>query len=77
MTQVYKTVITLTVFHDEKDTLDGLSLTDIDYETNDGRMIGFHEITSSQCIRKEDLKQELQAIGNDGTFFDIFGDGDE
>lgn len=77
MTQVYKTVITLTVFHDDKDTLDGLSLTDIDYETNDGRMIGFHEITSSQCIRKEDLKQELQAIGNDGTFFDIFGDGDE
>lgn len=49
----------------------GMSMNDIEEETDSGSMIGGSKaVTAVTAIAREDLAGELQAVGNDGTFFD-------
>jgi hypothetical protein len=67
--QVYKLVITVTVLTTEQ----GLARQDLSYilgEINDGESIGDIRTTSNAPVPPEQLRAELFAIGDDGTFFD-------
>jgi hypothetical protein len=42
---------------------------DITYELDSGAMIGYTELLSTEKVPPERIKEDLMAIGNDGTFF--------
>ena len=69
MPKVKKTVVTVTVLHEAGESLDGLSLSDIAYELDEGSMIGSFGLTSLTDIPDSQLEDELLQIGNDGEFF--------
>lgn len=79
-TEVYKTIVQVTVYsrrpltEDERHDI-GYLEAEIDY----GDMIGsVKTITSEPVPLPEDvLRDELRAIGNDGTFFDDFDEGED
>lgn len=78
--QVRKYTITLevlSVYTEEE--FGGLSLSDIDYETDEGHcLLSKFDITKIQELNREETIKEELACGCDGTFFyyDIGGDDD-
>lgn len=76
-TEVYKATITLEVMGTAqserafKAEIEGMSLEDILEETDSGSMIaGTKTVTEIKHVNRDELSDELQAIGNDGSFFD-------
>lgn len=67
---ISKTIITITVLHDSVDDLDFIELGQIIDAMNEGDMIGMSKITSTEHVAPEKVRDELLAVGNDGTFFD-------
>ncbi|TAN06802.1 MAG: hypothetical protein EPN36_03475 [Rhodanobacteraceae bacterium] len=73
MGQIKKTIIQVTVLHRNEDSLDGISLGRLGEYIDDGAGIGQSEVISSEDVPGGQVKQELLALGNDGSFF---GDGE-
>lgn len=70
---VVKATIEVTVFlpQDEVETLQSASLSDIEHHVTHGSWIaGGLDRGVPTVVPREGLQEALQAIGNDGTFFD-------
>lgn len=77
---VVKTIVSFEVltYADEAPVLRSKSLSDIAYEVCDGDWIAGSLIFSKpSVVPREELSDELKAIGNDGTFFDDMDLGDQ
>lgn len=71
---VYKTIFTVTVLSAEP-IISGVELDRVVQEMNDGEFIGQVEQGESKLVPPAKVKAALEAIGNDGTFFDdVFED---
>lgn len=70
MPNITKTIVTLTILHDSEISLDHWSIHDIAGELNEGELVGCGEIVSSETVPDDKLSAELEAIGNDGSFFE-------
>lgn len=68
MAKIYKHVYTVVVLSESDDTVGDLDVLANSIDT--GEDIGQFEHTSTEEVPAEQVKQELLAIGNDGTFFD-------
>lgn len=70
---IYKHTFTLTILSENKDKVPRLDLDVLTYRINEGEDIGQCEHVGTAEVPPEALQEELQALGNDGAFFD---DGD-
>lgn len=71
MEKIIKTVLTITVLHNESDDIATWDLDEIFGEMNEGCIIGGPlEVTSSQEVSSSKVCEELKLLGNDGSFFD-------
>lgn len=77
MTAIRKTVFTLTVLHPAEDHAESLPVEDVMAEINNGMWIGQTAHVSTVDLADEKVVEELQAIGNDGTFFEDYLDAAE
>lgn len=75
--EVYKGRITIDVMGasenaaDFMETLGRMSLSEILQDADDGMLIsGTPVIESVAHVHRDDVAEELQAVGNDGSFFD-------
>jgi hypothetical protein len=74
---VHKATITVTVFLSEPDLdaacerLRESSLKDIAYEMDEGDMVGAYQVVKVEQVTPDRVKAELEAVGNDGTFFEL------
>jgi hypothetical protein len=67
---IYKTTFTVTVFSQDTPAVDLESLSAIEYAITEGDCIGDLAVASVEEVPEDTLRDELVAIGNDGTFFD-------
>lgn len=73
MAKIRTTYITLKVMHREDDTVDVLDLYELRRvldECEAGSMIGDTYEQRHEDVAPEDVAEQLQMMGNDGTFFD-------
>lgn len=70
MTKIMRTTVTVTILHPVDETPDGLSLEEIGRQMDDGGWIGQSAVTTSDAVPDDAIRAELQALGNDGAFFD-------
>jgi len=74
---IYKTTITVTVFHEAYDqqaaetNMAHRELEEVASQIDSGDWIGQTEIGPTVRVPRSKLKSELLAIGNDGTFFEM------
>lgn len=61
--------MTLTILHPADESVDGMSLSQIDYQITEGAWLGAHAHTSTTPVPPETLRAECEALGNDGEFF--------
>ena len=74
---IYKHTFTVVVFSEEK-TIDQLAgLDEINYQITEGHCVGDTKFVSSVEVPTCDIETELQAIGNDGLFFNMGEEEDE
>lgn len=69
MAKIFKHIYTVVVLSDSDEPVDDLNVLADSIDT--GEDIGQFEHTSTEEVSAEQVKQELLAIGNDGTFFDL------
>ena len=86
--KIFKHTITVTIFSEEENLEKQLdpegydddhywTLADLgDYMTN-GEGIGTYELTNTEPVPNDKIKDELFKIGNDGTFFDDFDENND
>jgi hypothetical protein len=67
---IRKTTILVTILHDETDNVPSWSLERIAGEMGEGCVVGSMELVSNVGIKDIDVADELEAVGNDGEFFD-------
>ena len=77
MWQIKKTIIQVTVLHRGEDSLDGMSLGILGEYIDDGAGIGQSTVISTEVLPGKQVKHELLALGNDGSFFSDGEDIDE
>jgi hypothetical protein len=70
MRTVYKHVFTLIVYSEGDPLNNEWDMDDIMYEMDTGCLIGYTKLESVEAVPPERVKEDLLAIGNDGTFFD-------
>lgn len=73
MAGVVKATVSMEVFFpaDEEHRFRNMSLDDILYEVSEGTWIGGSPMKGETVeIPREELRSQLEAIGNDGSFFD-------
>lgn len=75
MAKIIKTIITLTLLHREDFPLSQMSLEQIGHEMDEGDCVGSFGTVSEEAVPLAKVPAELEALGNDGTFFDL-EDGD-
>ena len=74
---IYKVTISATVLMEAKSAaevasnLSVMGLADIGRECDDGLWIGSHKMDSVRRLKREQVPDELFAVGNDGDFFDF------
>lgn len=75
--EIYKVVISFPLLargisaDDLRRKLGQMTLDELLYEINEGEMIGgTRELQTIEHVPAEEVKSELLAIGNDGTFFE-------
>lgn len=75
--EIYKGTITFTVMgsagtaEEFERMLQGMSLAQIIEDADsEGLIRGDHKIEQVEHIHRDDVSDELQAVGNDGSFFD-------
>lgn len=75
MSRIVKTVITVTVLHEthglDTEYVYGMDLAEIAEFIDTGAGIGDKTVVSNKVLDVGDVRQELLALGNDGTFFDL------
>ncbi|HEU0198563.1 MAG TPA: hypothetical protein VFQ88_15295 [Nevskiaceae bacterium] len=67
---IVQTTLQVTILHEAGDGIDGQSLANIADRMDSGDLIGAVTVTGVKPIAPERLKDALESIGNDGTFFD-------
>lgn len=70
MKPVYKTTITVTVLHQDPERIGQMEPADIFRECYDGEFIGQAVQEQTTEVPLGQIGAELEAIGNDGTFFE-------
>jgi len=70
---IYKTVVSITVLSDEP--LDGASLEDIAYETENGQWVGYNLTHKETKIKGAKAIQAISDAGSDPGFFFMDNDG--
>lgn len=68
---VSKTVLTVTMLHPAELDPAKMSNDDIAYHLGDGEFVGERTAIETNPVADEDVLAELQALGNDGTFFEL------
>lgn len=71
MGKVRKTVLTLTILHDDSKDLGSLSLNDLAYECDEGAYVGTHVVTTSEPLAADEVEPEAVALGSDSSFFQL------
>lgn len=74
--RIIKSTFTLTVLHDEKDNVTDIPPALLIKRINDGPMVATAQHIASTPLPANKVKDELIAIGNDGTFFSDLDDDD-
>jgi hypothetical protein len=75
---VHKVTLTITVLAhaDSQDHVlnaySNMSLSQIEEAIEFGEDVGMVELTSVETVPDDEIKDELIALGNDGTFFDCY-----
>lgn len=59
------------------DQVQALNLCEIDRQIDTGDWIGQFEVSGYTQIHPDNVKPALEAMGNDGTFFDLLDQSDE
>jgi hypothetical protein len=59
-----------------KEEIDIRDLAEIERETTDGLWLGTHKLNSIVEVPQDNVREECAALGNDGSFFEMFGDDD-
>jgi hypothetical protein len=54
-----------------------LSAQDVQEECYDGNMLGAWSVASVDIVPDSELQKEMEDLGNDGTFFDLFNEDDD
>jgi hypothetical protein len=67
---IVKTVFELTVLHDSDINITNWDITSVIEACDTGDIIGNYRVVSQENVAQENIKNELYAVGNDGTFFD-------
>lgn len=71
MTKICKTTYTVTVLHVEDEPLRLMNdLQCVLDEMDTGNMVGQWDRVSTEVVPSEKVVEELEAVGNDGGFFD-------
>ena len=69
--QIRKTTYEVVVLSEEK-LEDGIALADIAYQIDEGDWIGSCAVTSRVVVQgRKMIQQELELVGNDGSFFNL------
>ena len=76
MSQIYKHIFTITVLSEDKE-FDNVCLEDLAREIDQGNSIGQVEHKSVDEVPADRVKDELEAIGNDGSFFESLSDAED
>lgn len=71
MPKIRKTTFTVTVLHSADLPVDKMSADEILAEMDNGECIGSIGRKVTMALGPNAVKNELLAIGNDGTFFDV------
>ena len=69
---IKKTIITVTVLHEDTETCDGMDLMALHQEMYDGLFIGGITGQTVEDVPDEKVQEELHAVGNDGKFFEEY-----
>lgn len=69
---VKKAIFTVTVLFDEDTGLNGMELSDILREMDNGDMLGAVSAPAIENIADEDVYDACREVGNDGEFFGEF-----
>lgn len=72
MTGIVKTTITFTVLHRADNPLSDHTLEEVLWEASEGDAVGWETDRVTQPVPDDRLADELIALGNDGTFFDVY-----
>ena len=71
MNTIRKTVLSIVILHYDSDKMENYTLAELLDECDTGSMIrGSATPVSSEILSPDAVAGELEAIGNDGTFFD-------
>jgi hypothetical protein len=70
MTKITKTVVQVTILHLAEDRVDGTGLGHIAFQIDEGDWVGQSKIVTEEAVPDDKVAEELQALGNDGTFFE-------
>lgn len=73
-TKYFKTTFTVTVLSEDAPVSSDMEMIDLIREMDSGDLIGQVDLTSADEVPLDKIEDELLAIGNDGTFFNL---GDE
>ena len=69
---INKTVLQMTVLHHHDFDPAAISLAQLAYELDDGECIGGDLVAvTSENVPRHKLEDELMAVGNDGSFFEL------
>jgi hypothetical protein len=71
---IVKTVFQVIVLHDSDTDISCWDFSDVVSQMRDGEIIGSHYVISNGIVPVAEIKHELKALGNDGTFFDLEDD---
>lgn len=69
MARIVKTIIQVTVLHEEGTDPNLMDLEDLAHEIDQGDWLGSTSMVSSEVLPDDCVVAECQALGNDGSFF--------
>jgi len=70
-TGIAKTTITITALHRGDNPMTDHDINEVLYEMSDGEAVGWETGRVTEPVAVEQVPDELVALGNDGTFFDV------
>jgi hypothetical protein len=67
---IVKTVFQVTVLHEHDIDVANWDIISVIESSDSGDIISNYRVVSQENVAQENIKNELYAVGNDGTFFD-------
>lgn len=75
--RIVKTTVTITVLHRADNPMTDHGIEEVLYEISEGDAVGWETGRGTVPVDPKDVRDELIALGNDGTFFDEDEDEDQ